>query len=91
MPDLSMLLGLYLVLINAASLILMCLDKHFAKKHCRRIPESTLMLFAVLGGSIGAWLGMYLVRHKTKHPKFYLGVPAILVCQILIAIYFLRK
>lgn len=91
MPNLSSLLGLYLVLINAASLILMCLDKHYAKKHHRRIPEATLMLFAVLGGSIGAWLGMYLVRHKTKHPKFYIGIPVILICQILLAVYFLRK
>ena len=85
MPDLSIVLGLYLVLINACALALMCLDKLFAKKRRRRIPEATLMLFALLGGSVGAWLGMYLVRHKTRHPKFYLGIPAILLCQLLAA------
>ena len=85
MPDLSIVLGLYLVLINACALALRCLDKLFAKKRRRRIPEATLMLFALLGGSVGAWLGMYLVRHKTRHPKFYLGIPAILLCQLLAA------
>ena len=85
MPDLSIVLGLYLVLINACSLALMCLDKLFAKKGRRRIPEATLLLSALLGGSAGAWLGMYLVRHKTRRPKFYLGVPAILLCQLLAA------
>ena len=91
MPDLSIALGLYLVLINACSLALMCLDKLFAKKGRRRIPEATLLLSALLGGSAGAWLGMYLVRHKTRRPKFYLGIPAIVICQVLLAFFWMKK
>lgn len=75
-----------LLLINALGFSLMCLDKRFAKKHHRRIPEATLMWVAALGGSVGSLLGMYLVRHKTKHPKFYLGIPALLLLQIALAI-----
>lgn len=72
----------YLLIVNALGLAFMCLDKHFARNHRRRIPEATLMLTAAIGGSIGSWLGMYLVRHKTKHPKFVIGIPLILAAQI---------
>ena len=72
----------YLLLINAVALLLMLADKFFAKKHARRIPESTLMLSAVVGGSIGALVGMYLFRHKTKHKKFTVGIPLILLLQL---------
>ena len=64
----------------------MLVDKVKAKKNVWRIKESTLMLSAALGGSIGALAGMYLVRHKTRHPKFTLGIPAILILQIVIVI-----
>ena len=64
----------------------MLVDKVKAKKNVWRIKESTLMLSAALGGSIGALAGMYLVRHKTRHPTFTLGIPAILILQIVIAI-----
>lgn len=80
----------YLILINAAAFILMLADKQKAKKHKWRIPEATLMGAAALGGSIGALAGMYLFRHKTKHPKFTLGIPAILLAQ-LVAAYLLLK
>lgn len=80
----------YLILINAAAFILMLADKQKAKKHKWRIPEATLMGSAALGGSIGALAGMYLFRHKTKHPKFTLGIPAILLAQ-LVAAYLLLK
>ena len=69
------LLLLYLVTINAAGFVLMLADKHKAKKKLWRIPEATLMTVAVLGGSVGSLLGMYTVRHKTKHPKFTIGIP----------------
>lgn len=75
----------YLLIMNALGLALMIMDKHCAKKHHRRIPEATLMTVAVLGGSIGSWLGMYLARHKTKHPKFYIGIPLVLTLQIVLA------
>ena len=76
---------LYLLLINAAAFLLMLVDKLKAKKNRWRIPEATLMGTAALGGSIGALAGMYLVRHKTQHLKFTLGIPVILAAQIVLA------
>ena len=72
----------YLILINAVALILMLADKQKARKGAWRIPEATLMGVAIMGGSIGAIAGMYLFRHKTRHPKFTLGLPLILAVQI---------
>ena len=74
---------IYLLIINAAAYLLMLADKRRAIKKLWRIPEKTLLLFAVLGGSLGALAGMYTFRHKTRKPKFYIGVPAILAAQIL--------
>ena len=72
----------YLVIINAAGFLLMLVDKQKAKRNLWRIPEATLMWSAVLGGSIGALLGMNLFRHKTKHLKFTIGIPLILATQV---------
>ena len=76
---------IYLLLINALAFLLMLIDKYKAKKNLWRIRESTLLLIAVIGGSIGALAGMYTFRHKTKHLKFTLGIPIILVLQIVAA------
>lgn len=76
----------YLLLINAAGFLLMLIDKWKAKKNRWRIRESTLMLTAALGGSIGSLLGMYAVRHKTQHLKFTLGIPLILAAQCILAV-----
>ena len=84
------LLILYLLIVNAIGFLLMLVDKYKAKKNLWRIPESTLFLMAAIGGSIGALAGMYTFRHKTKHLKFTLGVPAILIAQIAVAILLLR-
>ena len=75
----------YLLIINAAGLLLMLTDKWKARKNRLRIPEATLMTVAALGGSTGILLGMYLFRHKTLHPKFTLGIPLILALQIVAA------
>ena len=83
---LSQILLAYLVLINAAAFLLMLIDKQKARRGAWRIPEATLIGTAILGGGIGAIAGMRLFRHKTKHPKFYLGLPAILAVQIISAI-----
>lgn len=83
-------LYIYLILINALAFILMLVDKQKARKRKWRIPEATLMGTAALGGSIGALAGMYLFRHKTKHPKFTLGIPAILIVQLMLAFVFLK-
>ena len=82
---------LYLLLIKVIAFLLMLVDKVKAKKNRWRIPERTLMLSAALGGSVGALLGMYTFRHKTKHIKFTLGVPAILVLQIALAVLLFLK
>lgn len=81
---------IYLLLINAAGFGVMLYDKYLAKNNLWRIPEKTLLGIAAFGGSIGCWLGMYTVRHKTKHLKFTLGIPAILAAQIGIAIFLLK-
>lgn len=76
---------IYLLLINAVSFLLMLIDKYKARKNLWRIRESTLIITAALGGSIGALMGMYTFRHKTKHLRFTLGIPIILAIQLLIA------
>ena len=77
----------YLLIINALGFLLMRIDKWKAKNNRWRISEATLMTVAFLGGSLGSLMGMYTFRHKTKHLKFVLGIPAILVLQILAAAY----
>jgi len=69
----------------------MTTDKLFARKSMRRIPERTLLSIAAIGGSIGVLAAMYAVRHKTRHAKFYLGVPMILTVQIILLLYFLLR
>lgn len=69
----------YLILINAAAMLIMCLDKNLARLRLRRIPEGVLLFFAVLGGSLGELLGMLIFRHKTRKPKFFITVPVLLV------------
>ena len=81
----------YLLIVNALAFLLMLIDKVKAKKNRWRIKESTLMLWAAIGGSIGALAGMYTFRHKTLHRKFTIGIPAILVLQIAAVIYILYK
>lgn len=73
---------LYLLIINATGFVLMLADKRMAQKNLWRIPEANLLLVAAIGGSIGSLLGMYTFRHKTKHLKFTLGIPAILLLQL---------
>jgi uncharacterized membrane protein YsdA (DUF1294 family) len=75
---------------NIAGLFAMGIDKSKAKKRAWRIPERTLFLISLLGGSVGTWLGMYLFRHKTKHWYFVVGMPAILILQLGLAVLFLH-
>ena len=74
-------LSIYLSLINALAFLLMLADKQCAKKHRWRIPESVLLASAALGGSLGALLGMWLFRHKTRKAKFFVTVPLLLAAQ----------
>ena len=73
---------IYLLAINVAVFITYGIDKWKAKKSLWRIRETALLALAVLGGSIGAWLGMRVWHHKTKHKKFKYGIPLILIAQI---------
>ena len=80
------LLMIYLIIVNAAGLLLMLIDKQRAQKNQWRIRESTLIGIAVVGGSVGVFLGMRIFRHKTKHAKFYIGVPVILILHALLTV-----
>ena len=80
-------LAYYLLAINVVTFIVYGIDKYKAKKAKWRIPEATLLLLAVLGGSIGAWMGMKVWHHKTMHKKFKYGIPAILLIQIALMAY----
>ena len=72
----------YLAVINVVTFFMYGIDKWKAKKSQWRILESTLLGLAVIGGSIGAWLGMIIWHHKTLHKKFRYGIPMILIAQI---------
>ena len=77
----------YLLAINALSFSLYGIDKYKAKKNQWRISEATLLMMAVIGGSIGAWAGMRLWHHKTMHKKFKYGIPVIIILQVVLAVY----
>ena len=79
---------IYLIVINILGFLVMGLDKHKAKMAERRIPENTLFTFTVLGGGVGTIAGMYVFHHKTKKMKFKVGMPLILILEILIFVYF---
>lgn len=75
------LLILYFSVLNLVGLLCMWSDKRRAIRHAWRIPEKTLFLVAIFGGSAGVLAGMYLVRHKTKHMSFVIGIPLIILAQ----------
>ena len=83
--------AVYLAFISLTAAVLTVYDKRQAKSHGRRVPERTLLLVALLGGSVAEWLPMRTVRHKTLHKKFMIGLPAMMVFQLLLigtAVYF---
>ena len=77
----------YLLAVNIATFFLYGIDKYKAKKGQWRISEATLLLMAVIGGSIGAWAGMRLWHHKTMHKKFKYGIPIIIIMQVSLVVY----
>ncbi len=72
----------WLILISLISVIVTVADKVKAKSGSQRVPEATLMLLSVLGGSFAMLVTMLIIRHKTKHPKFMVGIPVILLLQV---------
>lgn len=75
---------LYFAAVNVISFLMMGIDKRKAVKRAFRIPESTLFVLAIIGGSIGSIIGMHLFRHKTRHWYFLYGMPVILALQIIL-------
>ena len=86
--DLNYLL-LYLLAVNIIGFLAMGIDKFKAKKGYWRIPEGTLMTICLIGGGIGTIAGMYTFRHKTKKLKFTIGMPTIVIAEIILVIYLL--
>ena len=84
-------LVIYLVIINLLLFTTMAVDKSKARRDKRRVPEATLFLMALLGGSIGGIAGMYAFRHKTKHMSFVIGFPAILLLELALAVFIIVK
>lgn len=80
---------IYLMVINVATFLTYGIDKWKAKRAKWRIREAALLMLAVLGGSVGAWLGMKVWHHKTQHKKFKYGVPAIIVVQLALVAFLL--
>ena len=82
---------IYLIAINVVTFFAYGIDKWKAKRSKWRISEATLLGMAVIGGSIGAWLGMRVWHHKTMHKKFQLGIPLVIVVQIALVIWIISK
>lgn len=95
MDFLPIILIAYLAIISLVSIIVCFYDKKISKKNRveLRIPEKTLLLLSALGGSVAMFITMLLTRHKTKHVKFMLGIPVIMILQAAVAfgIYFLPE
>lgn len=91
MPPLTAALLLYLAAVNVVAFAVYGADKRRARKGKRRVPEKTLFLLAIIGGSPGAWAGMYAFRHKTRHWYFVWGIPTILAAQMALAVWLAWK
>ena len=79
---------IYILIMNVIGFCLMRLDKHRARTRQWRVPEKILFGAALLGGSAGAWAGMYVFHHKTRHWYFVVGIPLILAAQLTLAVFF---
>ena len=80
-------LVVYWIIINIIGILSMWADKRKAQRSKWRIPEHTLIAIAILGGSVGSFLGMHLFHHKTRHLKFAAGIPAIFIIQVALLLF----
>jgi uncharacterized membrane protein YsdA (DUF1294 family) len=87
----NQIIAYYLIIINIVTFLVYGIDKWKARKAMWRVREASLLMLAVLGGSIGAWLGMKVWHHKTQHKKFRYGIPAIIIIQLVIIGYFMTR
>lgn len=84
-------IGIYLLIVNALGFYMMWSDKRKAIKDAWRTPERNFFIVALIGGSVGCWAGMQTFRHKTKHIKFTVGIPMILLLQIMAVLWITGK
>ena len=84
-------IGIYVLIVNALGFYLMWSDKRKAIKDAWRTPERNFFIVALIGGSVGCWAGMQTFRHKTKHIKFTVGIPMILLLQIMAVLWITGK
>lgn len=82
---------IYVVIINIIGFAIMFIDKQKAKNNRWRIKEGTIFIVTLLGGGVGTIAGMHIFRHKTKKPIFIIGLPIILIAEIVLIIYFMIK
>lgn len=82
---------IWFVIISLVTAAVTAADKMFAKKKMRRIPEATLFSLAILGGATAEYITMKLVRHKTRHKSFMLGLPAIIILQLIADVYIITQ
>lgn len=81
------LFGIYMLCISALSIALTVLDKRAARRRAMRVPEIVLLLFGALGGEIAMYITMRVIHHKTRHPKFMIGLPVIFVLHIMLMLF----
>ena len=87
MTDYHLFIAIYIIAVNLVTFVTYGIDKYKSIKRKLRISEATLLTMAVIGGSIGAWTGMKVWRHKTMHKKFTIGIPIVFVIHLFIVIY----
>lgn len=87
MTDYHLFIAIYIIAVNLVTFVTYGIDKYKSIKRKWRISEATLLTMAVIGGSIGAWAGMKVWRHKTMHKKFTIGIPIVFVIHLFIVIY----
>ena len=89
--DLKTFFAAYLILLNIVGFIMSAVDKSAAKRHKWRVPEKNLFAVSLLGGAVGTLISMLLFRHKTKHKRFMIGIPLIILAQILLFVLLIIK
>jgi len=82
---------IYLLVINIIGFLVMVIDKQKAKKGSYRISEKFIFILSLIGGSLGVYIGMYTVRHKTKHLKFTVGIPVIFIINLMCVYYIITN